>query len=144
MHNLPPEFPHAREFLYDVVLPELSGATDRYNASWVIVPVNVFLQPWMSTIDRDLLQPMLTKVLTMVQKFLLKCIGENAHKNYDIVLPWKQAAWPDVWNGFVDGVIIPYLKRGHGNVYNKPSPGEMAAIGAWVDHLMRWVSDILP
>ena len=41
----------------------------------------------MSTIDRDLLQPMLTRVLTVVQKFLLKCTGENVHKNYDIVLP---------------------------------------------------------
>ena len=50
----------------------------------------------MSTIDWDLLQPMLTKVLTVVQKLLLKYTGENAHKNYDIVLPWKQMAWPDV------------------------------------------------
>ena len=98
----------------------------------------------MSTINQDVLQPMLTKVLTMVQKFLLKCTSENTHKNYDIVLPWKQMAWPDVWNGFVDGVIIPYLKRGLGNVRNKPSPGVMAAMNAWVDHLMRWASEILP
>ena len=113
LHNLPPEFPHAREFLHDVVLPRLSVAANRYNASWEIVPVNLFLHlPWMSTIDRDLLQPMLTKVLTAVQKFLLKCIGENENKNYDIVLPWKQAAWLDIWNGFFDGVIIPYLKHG--------------------------------
>jgi len=68
---------------------------------------------------------MLTKVLTAVQKFLLKCIGENVQKNYDIVLPWKQAAWTDVWNRFVDVVIIPYLKRGHGNVRNKPLSGGM-------------------
>ena len=33
LHNLPPEFPHAREFQHDVVLPRLSGATDRYDAS---------------------------------------------------------------------------------------------------------------
>ena len=33
LHNLPPEFPHAREFLHDVVLPRLSGAADRYDAS---------------------------------------------------------------------------------------------------------------
>jgi len=89
----------------------------------------------MSTIDQDLLQPMLTKVLTMVQKFLLKCIGENAHKNYDIVLPWKQAAWPDVWNGFVDGVIIPYQKRELGNVRNKPPLGGIATMDTWVDDL---------
>jgi len=100
-------------------LPGLSGAANRYDASWEIVPVNVFLHPWMSTIDRDLLQPMLTKVLTVVQKFLLKCTGENTYKNYDIVLPWKQAAWLDIWNGFIDGVIIPYLKHGLGNVCNK-------------------------
>ena len=98
----------------------------------------------MSTIDQDLLQSMLAKVLTMVQKFLLKCIGENAYKNYDIMLAWKQAAWPDVWNGFVDGVIIPYLKHGLGNVCNKPSPGGMAATNAWVGHLMRWASKISP
>jgi hypothetical protein len=91
----------------------------------------------MSTIDQDLLQPMLTKVLTVVQKFLLKCTGENTHKNYDIVLPWKQVAWPNIWNRFVDGVIIPYLKRELGNVCNKPSPRGMAAMDARVDHLMR-------
>ena len=96
LHNLPLEFPQAREFLRDVVLPRLSSAVDRYNASRDIVLVNVFLQLWMSTINRDLLQLMLTKVLTVVQKFLLKCTSENAHKNYDIMLPWKQAAWPDV------------------------------------------------
>ena len=66
------------------------------------------------------------------------------HKNYDIVLPWKQAAWPDVWNGFVDGVIIPYLKCGPGMVYNKAPLGGIAAIDAWVDHLMRWASEISP
>ena len=33
LHNLPPEFPHAREFLHDVALPRLSGAADRYDAS---------------------------------------------------------------------------------------------------------------
>jgi tuftelin-interacting protein 11 len=66
LQNLPLEFPLAREFLYDVVLPGLSSAIDRYDTSWEIVPVNVFLQPWMSTIDRDLLQPMLTKVLTAI------------------------------------------------------------------------------
>ena len=55
LHNLPPEFPHAREFLHDVVLLGLSDATDRYDASWEIVPVDIFLYPWMSTIDRDLL-----------------------------------------------------------------------------------------
>ena len=31
LHNLPPEFPHAREFLHDVVLPGLSGAAERYS-----------------------------------------------------------------------------------------------------------------
>ena len=66
LHNLPPEFPHAREFLHDVVLPGLSDAADRYDTSWENVLVNVFLQPWMSTIEQDLLQLMLTKVLTMV------------------------------------------------------------------------------
>ena len=87
---------------------------------------------------------MLTKVLTMVQKFLSKCTGENTHKNYDIVLPWKQAAWLDLWNEFVDGVIIPYLKRGLGNVHNKPPPGGMVAMDTQVDHLLRWASEISP
>ena len=98
----------------------------------------------MLTIDWDLLQSMLTKVLTVVQKFLLKCTGENTHKIYDILLPWNQVAWPDVWNGFVDGVTIPYLKRGLRNVRNKPPPGGMAPTDAWVDHLMRWASKISP
>ncbi|XP_066341828.1 septin and tuftelin-interacting protein 1 homolog 1-like [Miscanthus floridulus] len=87
-----------------------------YDTSWEIVLVNVFLHPWMSIIDQDLLQPMLT----------------------------KQVAWPDVWNGFVDGVIIPYLKHGLGNVRNMPSPRGMAAMDAWVDHLMRWKPVVSP
>ena len=33
LHNLPPEFHHAREFLHDVVLPRLSDAADKYDAS---------------------------------------------------------------------------------------------------------------
>jgi hypothetical protein len=33
LHNLPPEFPHVRELLHDVVLSRLSGATNRYDAS---------------------------------------------------------------------------------------------------------------
>jgi hypothetical protein len=52
LHNLPPEFLHDRDFLHDVVLPRLSSAPDRYDASWEIVLVNVFLHPWMLTIDR--------------------------------------------------------------------------------------------
>jgi hypothetical protein len=75
---------------------------------------------------------------------LLKCTGKNTHKNYDIVLPWKQVAWPDVWNGFVDGVIIPYLKCGLGIVRNKLPLGGMVAMDVWVDHLMWWASKILP
>jgi hypothetical protein len=33
LHKLPLEFPHAREFLHDVVLPGLSDSADRYDAS---------------------------------------------------------------------------------------------------------------
>ena len=98
----------------------------------------------MSTIDRDLLQPMLTKVLTAVQKFLLKCTGENAQKIYDIVLSWKQAAWPGNWNEFVDGVIMPYLKHELGNVRNKPLLGGMTATDMRVDQRMRWASEMSP
>ena len=32
LHNLLPKFPHAREFLHDVVLPGLSGTVDRHDA----------------------------------------------------------------------------------------------------------------
>ena len=74
----------------------------------------------------------------------MKCTGKNAHQNYDIVLPWKQAAWPNDWNEFVDGVIMPYLKHGLGNVRNKPPPGGMASTNVWVDHMMRWASEISP
>ena len=55
----------------------------------------------------------------------------------------KQAAWPNVWNGFVDGVIIPYLKQGHGNVRNKPPLGGMVAMDMRVDHLMRWAFELV-
>ena len=61
---------------------------------------------------------------------MLKCTGENTHKHYDIVLPWKLEAWPNFWNMFVDGVTIPYLKRELGNVRNKPLPEGMAAMDA--------------
>ena len=80
----------------------------------------------------------------MVQKFLLKCTGENAHKNDDIVLPWKQAAWPNDWNEFVDGVIMPYVEHELRNVCNKLPLGGMAATNTRVDHLMRWVSEMSP
>jgi len=56
----------------------------------------------------------------------------------------EASSWPDIWNGFVDGVIIPYLKRGPGNVCNKPPLGGMAAMDERVDHLMRWAFEILP
>jgi hypothetical protein len=87
---------------------------------------------------------MLTKVLTMVQKFLLKCTGENTHKNYNIVVPRKQAAWPGIWNEFLDGVIIPYLKRGLGNVRNRPLLGGIVAVDARVDYLIGGHSRFRP
>jgi hypothetical protein len=39
---------------------------------------------------------------------------------------------------------MPYLKRGHGNVCNKPPLGGMAATDARVDDLMRWASEMSP
>jgi hypothetical protein len=39
---------------------------------------------------------------------------------------------------------MPYLKRGHGNVCNKPPLGGMAAIDTRVDDLMRWASEMSP
>ena len=43
LHNLPPEFPHAREFLHGVVLPGLSDTADRYDVFWETILVNIFL-----------------------------------------------------------------------------------------------------
>ena len=51
LHNLSLEFPHDMEFLHDVVLPGLSDTADRYCVFLETIPVNVFLPPWMSTID---------------------------------------------------------------------------------------------
>jgi hypothetical protein len=40
-------------------------------------------------------------VLKSLEHLLTKSIGEGAYKNYDMVVPWKNAAWDDVWSKFV-------------------------------------------
>ena len=81
---------------------------------------------------------MLNKVLIAVEARLLQCFGEGAYQNYDLVLPWKQASGPNIWARFVQRVIMPYLKRGLGEVRDNQPVGGMAAMDARVDHLMRW------
>ena len=40
-------------------------------------------------------------VLKSLENLLTKSTDEGAYKNYDMVVPWKNAAWDDVWSEFV-------------------------------------------
>ena len=59
-------------------------------------------------------------VLKSLENLLTKSTGEGAYKNYDMVVPWKNVVWDDVWSLFVQRVIVPYVRRGLGEVHDKP------------------------
>ena len=53
-----------------------------------------------------------------------------------MVVPWKNAAWDDVWSEFVQWVIMTYVRRGLEEVRDKPML-RMVHVVACLDGLMR-------
>ena len=55
----------------------------------------------MSIIEQQFLDQLVLIMLKSLENLLTKSIGEGAYKNYDMVVPWKNATWDDVWSEFV-------------------------------------------
>ena len=90
-----------QSFLEDVVKPELSKSTERFNAAWEVEPGRVWLCPWMSIIGQQFLKLLVHMVLKSLENLLTMSTSKGAYRNYDIVVPWKNAAWDDIWSEFV-------------------------------------------
>ena len=90
-----------QSFLEDVVKPELSKSTERFDVAWEAELGWVWLCPWMSIIGRQFLEPLVHMVLKSLKNLLTKSTGEGTYRNYDLMVPWKNAAWDDVWSKFV-------------------------------------------
>ena len=90
-----------QSFLEDVVKLELSKFAKRFNATWEAEPGWVLLHPWMSIIGWQFLELLVHMVLKSIENLLTKSTGEGAYRNYDMVVPWKNAAWDDIWSEFV-------------------------------------------
>jgi hypothetical protein len=98
-----------QSFLEDVVKPEVSKCVEWFNAAWEVEPGWVWLRPWMSIIRWQFLEPLVHMVLKSLENLLTKSTSEGAYKDYDMVVPWKNTAWDDVWSEFVQRVIVPYV-----------------------------------
>jgi hypothetical protein len=90
-----------QSFLEDVVKPELSKSTEMFDAAWKAEPGWVWLHPWMSIIGWQFLEPLVHMVLKSLENLLTMSTAKGAYRNYDMVVPWKNAAWDDVWSKFV-------------------------------------------
>ena len=97
----------------------------------------------MSITGRQFLEPLVHMVLKSLENLLTKSTGEGAYKNYDMVVPWKNATWDDVWSAFVQFVIVPYVRRRLEEVHGKPM-SRMALAVAHLDGLMRWGTELSP
>ena len=82
-------------------------------------------------------------VLKSLENLLTKSTNEGAYKNYDMVVPWKNAASDDVQSEFVQRVIVSYMMRGLGEVHDKPM-SRMAHAATRLDGLMRWGTELSP
>jgi hypothetical protein len=82
-------------------------------------------------------------VLKSLENLLTKSTGAGAYKNYDMVVPWKNAAWDDVWSEFVQRVIMPYVRSGLLELHGMPM-SRMAHAATRLDSLMRWSTELSP
>ena len=121
-----------------MVKPEQSKSAERFNAAWEVEPGRVWLCPWMSIIGRQFLEPLVHMVLKSLENHL-----EGAYRNYDMVVPWKNAIWDDIWSDFVQQVIMPYVRRELEEVRDKPM-SIMAHPAARLDDLMTWGTELSP
>ena len=90
-----------QSFLEDVVKLELSKFAKRFDEAWEAKPGQVWLCPWMSIIGQQFLKLLVHMVLKSLENLLTKSIDNGAYRNYDMVVPWKSAAWDDIWSEFV-------------------------------------------
>ena len=82
-------------------------------------------------------------VLKSTKNLLTKSTSEGAYRNEDMVVPWKNAAWDDVWSKFVQRVIVLYVRHGLEEVHEKQM-SRMAHAMAHLDCLMRWETELSP
>ena len=101
-----------QSFLEDVMKPELYKSVERFDVVREVELGWVWLRPWMSIIGRQFLEPLVLMVLKSLENLLTKSTGEGAYRNYDMVVPWKNAIWDDIWSDFVQQVIMPYVRHG--------------------------------
>ena len=106
--------------------PELSKTTERFEATWEAEPGSVWLQ---------FLELLVHMVLKSLENLLTKSTSEGAYRNYDMVVPWKNTAWDDVWSKFIQWVIVLYVRHGQEEVRDKPM-SRMAHAAACLDGLM--------
>ena len=81
--------------------PRLSKSAKRFDVAWEAELGWVWLRLWMSIIEQQFLDQLVLIMLKSLENLLTKSTGEGAYKNYDMVVPWKNAAWDDVWSEFV-------------------------------------------
>ena len=80
-------------------------------------------------------------VLKSLENLLTKSISEGTYRNYDLMVPWKNTAWDDVWSKFVQWVIMPYVRRRLEEVRDKPM-SRMAHAASRLGGLMRWGTEL--
>ena len=80
---------------------ELSKSAKMFDVAWEAEQGWVWLRPWMSIIGRQFLKPLVHMVLKSLENILTMSTGDGAYRNYDMVVPWKNTAWDDVWSEFV-------------------------------------------
>ena len=80
---------------------KLSKSAERFDVAWEAELGWVWLRPWMSIIEWQFLEPLVHMVLKSLENLLTKSTGEGTYRNYDTVVPRKNAAWNDVWSEFV-------------------------------------------
>ena len=51
-------------------------------------------------------------LLKSLENLLTMSTDEGAYINYDMVVPWKNATWDDIWSEFVQWVIVSYVRHG--------------------------------
>ena len=80
-------------------------------------------------------------VLKSLENLLTKSTGESAYRNYNMSVPCKNTTWDDIWNEFVQRVIVLYVRCGLEEVRDKIM-SRMAHAAMHLDDLMRWATEL--
>ncbi|KAF8702695.1 hypothetical protein HU200_032518 [Digitaria exilis] len=108
---LPP--PAMQRIVSQVVMPKLSAAVESWDPGWDAVPCHAWVLPWIPLLGQRMLEP----VYETVRGKLGEALGGGRHAArasavHGMVAPWKDAFGPAAWGKFVDGHVVPYLRRG--------------------------------